>query len=295
MNPWKIATIVCLGWALVTTGLWLRARRGPDSVVSPILASEPGVSALERIAFAQQFQERLLNYDQANFAPGQTALTFLMAEPLRQRQLADLSERAGSRQREFQQTARLSRLRSRGENGVTAAGRLKGREESATWELEYEVDLELEPLARSIENPWGWQVRELAMRTRSKSEESRPTTTPLALSTTSPTILSFPCFVQNIQTPKDLPVRIKLTSMNVSEVQLHRTEGRLTPTVIEARCADRVFPLALSEGTPEDSFDLRVELDEKDGLAKKVADRLGKKSEAYERNLEAELGFVVEE
>jgi hypothetical protein len=264
-------------------------------VVPPILAAEPGVSALERTAFAHQFQERLLNYDRSNFAPGQTALTFLMAEPLRQRQLAELAERAGSREREFQQSARLRRLRAVADDRVMATGRLKGREDAATWDLDYEVELGLGTLARSIENPWGWQVRELEVRTRPATREQGEPTLALALSSATPTILSFPCFVQNIQAPKTLPVRIKLTSMNVSEVQLHRTEGALEPATLEARCAERVFPLTIRDAAPGEASDLRVEIDENDGLAKKIADRRGKKSEAYEKTLEAELGFVVED
>lgn len=279
---------------MVMTGLWLGQNKSTNNApFSPILGDEPGLAALERTAFAKQFQDRLLTYDQTNFTPGQTALTFLMAEPLRQKQLTELSNRARQRGREFQQTARLRRLQGEGPDRLRAQGSILGKEGSSSWNLSYQVGLELEPSPRSIENPWGWQVHGLEIKTNEAAHPPRDLR--VALAASQPALLAFPCFVQNVHTPKDLPVKIKLTSMNVSEVQLHRTGPLNGALEIEARCADRVFKISLMDAAENDLFDLHLQLENEDGLSRSSEQRQRRRGEAYQKTLEDELGFVVED
>lgn len=295
MNIWRPVAILALVWATAATGLWVRGLHQAQHrvVLSPLGADEPALEALELGAFVRQFQERLYNYDHTSFTPGQTALTFLMSEPLRRRQLDELRKRSGARSRDFQQSSRLQRVRTLSQGTLLAEGLLVGREDRSSWQVAYALTLEVSRIPRTIENPWGWEVSAMHIKTQAgKPATTSPTA--LNLSKRSPLVLGFPCIVRHIQAPKNLPVRMKLTSMNVSEVQLHREEGDWTPAAIEARCDEMVFPLVV-QPADGDEFDLHVELWKENSISKRLADRTKRRNQAYQKNLEDELGFIVED
>lgn len=151
--------------------------------------------------------------------------------------------------------------------------------------------MRLENVPRTLENPWGLEVGGMDLKT---NDIAPPTDLALALPEKIPLLISFPCLVENVEAPTRLPVRIKITSLRTSEIQLVRRDDLTGNDAITALCHDRKFPLALTNA--RDDADLFLEIDARYGLERAGKPTAAKKKrEAYQKNLEQELGFVIED
>lgn len=287
---WPALCLTLAAWAAFATWKW-RQSTGP-APRSPVFADE-AVADLERLTFQRQFAEQLLNYDSGSYWRNQTALAFLMATPLREQKLKELEDQADKRrQTDFRQQAQLTRI-SRRSSGFLWQGSLEGKEASRPWLLDFAADVELRETSRTLENPWGLEVTRLRM--QSSPRKARPADRRLFLETGKATVVSFPCLVENVSTPENAPLKIKITSLRTSEIQFVSADDLRTLDVV-AFCSDLKFPLSLARSSAENGADLFLRLAREDGSARfEKAKAARRAKESYQKTLEDELGFVIED
>lgn len=280
------ALIGTTAWAAFATWQWKTAT-APVANTSPLLADE-AIADLERVAFLRQFADQYFNYDENTYWRNHAALTALMASNLRAKKLAELSAQKGKRRTlSFSQTSHLNGIRRRTDGSYQLNGRVHGREGEKTWALAFETSMRLTDVRRSLENPWGLEVEALDVKTSAPSKNVEIPS--LELSEGIPVAVTFPCLVEQVETPPDLPVRIKIISLRTSEIQFVRN-GPLEKSTVTALCRDRRFPLELA--TSEKTSDLFAGLE---GPGRPRVEAARRRQEPYLKTLEQELGFIIQE
>lgn len=291
-RAWGALCLALAAWAIFATWKWRSvAAAGAGATASPLFANE-AVADLERVAFLRQFADQYLNYDENGYWRNQTALAFLMEPALREKRLRELAEQRGRRRAVgFRQTARLTAIEDAGNARYALHGALEGREGDRAWKFAFRADLRLLEVPRTLENPWGIEVADMKF---INADGAPVNPAGLTMKLRAPVLVAFPCLVENVETPAGLPVRIKITSLQTSEIQFVRTGELERPATVVALCRDRKFALELGagNGTP----DLFARISERDGKPRvEKAKTARKPKEAYEKTLEKELGFVIEE
>lgn len=286
---WPALCALLLAWAVFSTWKW-KSLSSAAPTASPLFANE-AVADLERVVFLRQFADQSLNYDENSYWRNQTALAFLMGTSLREQRLQELAQQRERRKTmSFRQTSHLTSVKRNGD-GYDLAGTLEGREADRSWHLGFTLNLRLGDVARTLENPWGLEVEAM---TFTSSEEKTAGALALSLAPNSPALVAFPCVVENVETPANLPVRIKITSLRTSELQFVRQDEFSGGKTVTALCHDRKFPIELTASAA--GGDLFADVGASQGLARAEKSKTPKKAkEAYQKTLEQELGFVVEE
>lgn len=292
MTPrlWPALCALLAAWSVFATWKWRQAAVNAPAR-SPVFADE-AVADLERVTFQRQFADQLLTYDDGTYWRNQTALAFLMAPDLREEKLRELETQADKRrQAEFRQQARLSAIRRAKDGTFAWVGSLEGKEGARAWNLDFDARIQLGETARTLENPWGLEVRALALKSEPR-KGARPEGR-LFLEAGKAAVVSFPCLVENVAAPENPPVKIKITSLRTSEIQFVSTEG-LNDIELTALCPDLKFPLKLVKA--DGVVDVFRRLEREDGAARFGKTTSARKTkESYRKTLEDELGFVIDE
>ena len=292
--PWLLV-IVLLGWSLTTT--FFLIQRQSDHFIAPP-STEPQQSerlqTLEKISFIRQFVDQYLTYTSSNFWQTQTALAFLMSKELREERLLEITRlKSRLEQREFGQKSQIQLVTEIGKDLYAIHVRLLISRDGKSERLNSQVKLQLTPIPRSVENPWGLQITALQFQEMTAQEIELPSS--LAISDQRPLILSFPCSVENFSVGKDLPLQVKIVTMNVSEVQLLLTQKIAGVMDVKAICADSIFPIQLkvAESTNSLFADMRDRPQQKKNLGKDS--HIKRKKGPYEKTIEDQMGFIIEE
>lgn len=295
---WPLLFVLVTLWAGFATWQWRQAVVSAQSPrTSPVLASE-GVADLERAGFLRQFADQYFNYDETSYWRNQTALAFLMVPELRDKKLAELADqRDRKRAAGFRQSSQLAAILRKPDGVHELHGFLEGREDERVWKLNYTATLGLKEIPRTLENPWGLEIEALEIQTSPMAPSSEVLS--IALEAQRPATVIFPCYVESVENGSALPLKIRITSLRTSELQLIRTGDFATSSPLIAHCKDRKFLMTVNAATQLSHLFLQAF--EAQGQVPVVAavpslPRAKKKpKEAYQKTLEDELGFVIDE
>lgn len=306
MNRLKIERALVLGlfiWASVASFLYLRLKNNPRVIavtteIGRDILPNSKVSDLERVTYLRQFLERYFNYDSENFWPSQTSLSFLMSPDLRAERVSEVSRlREKIQQKNLLQKARINSIRLTSDLHYVAQITLLTKThtdiESAPEQLFVSVILSLEASDRTLENPWGILVKTMSF---SPSPTEFASDLSFNLSQTTPLTITFPCSLQNVETSGNQKIETKITTLNVSELQILATDAKLEPPEeLIALCRDQEFHLSLT-GNEKLERNVYFNLESRMGEARR-RDHLGKPKgkDIYEQTIEKVLGVKIRE
>lgn len=306
MNRWKILSAILFVVVLVESALLIRNGIS-DSTKPEARSADDGFEAFESISFAKEFGERLLSFDSSSFRSSQTAVAFLMSDDIRARRLSEVErlqvkiEKSDVRQRARLVT--LTKLPGSGERfradlsidlseGVTT--------QPLKTQFSTELEFSIERTTRSAQNPWGFFVKELSQKVV-PSNPDLSTTPILRLKPGLAALVRFPCSIENVELPKGTSVRVKLTTLDISELQMRTESAFVGEQPVKAVCRDRSFTMKLESLAQESSKESSMEslvvfkslvMENSTAIAseKKPRKKLG-----IEKSVEEQLGFVVED
>lgn len=312
----RSSLIAGLAASLVFNGIFIyREFFGKAATVSGSLemrtgGEEAGFEDFETVAFAREFTERLTTFESETFRSTQVAVSFLMEDEARRNRLADIDRLAEKmRDRQVVQRGRLMFLARTSKEANRFQARVQvdllegageqaaaGPKSQSTYFIK--MDFEIMRVARSAQNPWGFLVSNLeqTVTTENLSASDRAGEKLIRIMPETSVSLRFPCVIENVELPKGTSLRVRLTTLDVSEVQLRTEKNLESEQQITAICRDRAFRVkvasminqtdslvALKVFTFEDAESLSL------GAAKKK-----KPKSAVERSIEEQLGFVIE-
>ena len=293
---WGLCILLFL-WALTATGLWLKASN-PNPTISKQLSLElstqtsKSVRSLENVSFLRQFLEQFFTYNSSNFWQTQTALAFSMEPELRQKRLSEidrLKDKLSSK--DYAQKARLLSLVQNQDGLFSAVLEVQMSDAGKESVFFMEADLALSEIPRSVENSWGREVTSLQLRPQTINPLSQ-NPKPISLSAENPLLLAFHCAVENIRLAKDSPLIAKMTTMNVSEIQVLTNTPLTGNAKVGANCKDQSFEIELEPSTSQTTVFLDIgPLYEK----QKPLNTGKKKKSPYQKTLEDQLDFIMEE
>lgn len=289
-----ILFVVTLSWAGVITFKYIQLKNNPLIMnVSPELRGGEGQSLdqIERVSFVRQFVERYVSFDFNNFWQGQTALSFLMTPDLREKRLAEISRvKEKIRKNAVVQRGKILSVRRGEDQTYRILAGVELSENRKVNHLNANIEMMLTEGTRSLENPWGLVVSKF--RTDLQSQPAA-FSGQFSMTKDSPTILSFPCAVENFEIPPQFPLKVKITTFNVSEIQLYLLDGGAPSASLKAFCREKEFSLVLKN--EKGRADLFIEVPE--SLAKSRSTLAKKKpgQNPYQKTIESELGFMIDE
>ena len=298
---WPLIALLAIIWALTMTGYAWKLRRQPQVV--PVLIDNPNsqgpVAEMEKLTFLRQFLERYFNYDSNNFWQTQTSLAFLMTPDLAEKRVREVSRlRERIQAKNFSQAGFLQGLRMRNQ-GFEAAVFLQITENQEKKSLATHLEVNLKNTERTLENPWGLLVDRLSFANENSTPNATsakpPESDSLSVRSTTPLVVTFPCALENIRNPLENLLKTKITTLNVSELQITVSRDLETPVSVTASCRDLDF-----------EFQLRSDLGVADllkgftltsGRPRKKENLHGqrKQKDAYEKTIESVMGIKLDE
>lgn len=308
MSGWKLATVLLAVVVLIETTLLVRggigSGLGGSSKSTP--DADDGFEAFESIAFAKEFSERFQSFESETFRGSQMAVAFLMNDEYRARRISEIErlqekiEKAAIEQRAHLMT--LTKLPGSGERfraklqvELSEGGGARTVKSQFVSELEFSI----ERTARSSQNTWGFLVNEFSQRVlppeadRSMESALSPM---LRLRPKLASLVRFPCPIENVELPKGTKVRVKLTTLDISELQM-RTEASFEgDQTVLATCRDRAFTMKLEApvGSAEEPLVVFRALTMENSTPL-VAKKQRSKKLGIEKSVEEQLGFILEE
>ncbi|MBK7891717.1 MAG: hypothetical protein IPJ84_13030 [Bdellovibrionales bacterium] len=292
-------------WALIASVGWAVAVLNRPSA-APVVPSRES-SDFERLRFIRDFADRLYTFQAASFRSTQTALAFLLADQQREEKLGEVERLASKIEKSgMSQVGRLHFLRAlNGSGHYEAAIRIRLNDGRAETPLLAYTRFELKAFAPSAENPWGLKIDQLTQTVNADGGEGLKELS-LDLSADGPGVtVQFPCLVENVELEKGTALRVRLSTFDVSELEITargvadagtalRTEER-----VRVLCSDRAFQFVTKLRDFKDGVGwprlLFLSFRMNDGIDRKVLDRKPPRPRAkFEKTLEEQLGFVTE-
>lgn len=234
-------------WGAISTFLYLQLKNNPRVVAvttglnSSFSQENFQLGEMEKITFLRQYLERYFNYDSNNFWQTQASLSFLMAQDLRDKRLEEVRRlRDKIQQKNLIQKAQIVSLASSGKNSFTALINQQIIEgQTKTSDLNITLHLELAATERTLENPWGLLVKRMDF--QKSTTEMSAFENHLKITQKIPMIITFPCAIQNIENANEAVLKTKITTFNVSEIQITTAESLKAPVAMKALCKDLEF------------------------------------------------------
>ena len=301
---WFVVAVSALGFALNGgTGFFNRSV-----AVKP--ATADGFEAFEGIAFAREFSERFQTFEARTFKVSQIATAFLLDDNSRAQRIGEIERLEDKIVRgEVSQRARLMNLER--QPGASESFRAdldvelrEGLgERGLVSEFKTRLHFDLERVDRTSQNPWGFRVAHLRQEVIANAAPKAPVDiNPLFhLRVGTAVLVRFPCSIENVELAKGTSVRVKLTTFDISELQLKTEQALSGEQSVKAVCRDHEFKMRVA---PEISFDasltvlktLKMEnsvpIVSKSELTQKKKNRA---KSGVEKSIEEQLGFIVEE
>lgn len=262
-------------------------------------------SEFERLRFIRDFTDRLYTFQAASFRSTQTALAFLLTDQQREERLGEVERLASKIEKSgMSQVGRLHYLRALDGSGrYEAAIRIRLNDGRSETSLIAYTQFELKALSPNAENPWGLKIDRLTQTVNADSGEGVKGLS-LDLSSGGPGVtVQFPCLVENVELEKGTSLRVRLSTFDVSELEItsrgaagdaHRGEER-----VRVLCSDRAFQFVAKLKDSKDGVVwpqlLFLSFRMNDGIDRRVLDRKPPRPRAkFEKTLEEQLGFVTE-
>lgn len=288
--------ILSLAWAGTVSFLYWKLKSNPRVIAVTMEAGKESLQNmqlgdLEKMTFLRQYLERFFNYDSNNFWQSQTSLAFLMAPNLAEQRVREINRlREKIQQKNFSQGGTLKSIRQQSDGSYEAVVYLQINEDSQKRNLYVTTRLRLQEAERTLENPWGLLVREMNF---ASSPQAAPFSAKFSIQAQSPTVLTFPCAIENIENSDEKNLKIKITTLNVSELQL--TPGKTLPEclALTATCKDLEFKLELVQN--KDLRDLYVAVPFEAGTLRKKETVKTRKKDIYDKTIENVLGIRLDE
>lgn len=285
-------------WAAVVSYLYWQLKNNPRVVAVTIDAGKESLQniqmgEMERMTFLRQYLERFFNYDSNNFWQSQTSLAFLMVPKLGEERIREVSRlREKVQQKNMSQIGRLISLKLLADGSYKAQLQLQITEDTQKNELYATSQIRLSPTERSLENPWGLVVSE--MKFISTTPQVPAFNPQVFASHQNPTLLTFPCAIENIENPREQDLKIKITTLNISELQITATKSFTGTASMLAICKDREFKFEISsEGKERDLF-AAFPISAGNERRRETAPAKAKKKDIYEKTIENVLGIEID-
>lgn len=301
----SILLLLSILWAGGVSYLYWKLKNNPRVIA---ITTEAGKESLqnmqlgemEKVTFLRQYLDRYFNFDSNNFWQSQTSLTFLMSPQLgeaRVREVSRLRERI--QQKNLSQSGQLKWLRQNQDSSYEAQVYIQVQEGGASGEgrqkkeLYTSLTLKLQNTERTLENPWGLLVQELTVNTSSP----HPTviSKDIRVQNSATTLLTFPCAIENIENPSEQNLQIKITTLNVSELQVTPKKELTYPSELLAWCKDTEYHLQLIKADKERELFVAIPTILGQPRAKDTGAPRPRKKDVYEKTIENVLGIKVEE
>lgn len=291
-------------WASFVSYKYWQIKNNPHVVAITMDAAKgvlqnTQVGEMEKLTFLRQFLDRYYNYDSNNFWQSQTSLASLMAGPLADTRVREVSRlREKIQQKNLSHLSRLVSLQRLKDGRYKATTHLQITEaaakndEATKSQLYITTILKLQNTERTLENPWGLLVAEMKIENSATQDSTLPTR--IQVSKNNPTVLLFPCAVENIENAFEKNLNIKITTLNVSEMQLTPQEGLPEQVVFSATCRDEEYKFELHTG--RDAQDLYVSIPKEMGVLRKkdTGATRPRKKDVYDKTIENVLGIQLE-
>ncbi len=272
--------------------------------------TEAAFQDFETVAFAREFAERFTSFESESFRSTQTALSFLLDEVDRAKRLEEV-ERIGEKlqKKAVTQRGRIVRLarKSEADDSFQADINVDLIEGSGATQIKSQFALKLVfdvvRVDRTAQNPWGFLIRKLRQTVipdvgiHKTGLNSR--THSILILPGSPVLLRFPCVIENVELPKGTPIRVRLTTLDVSELQMRTGEMLSGEHKMRAVCRDRAFNVFLHSDKKTQTEDYPLtslqsfSISQSNAAAMPARSRRETKS-AVEKSIEEQLGFIIE-
>lgn len=280
----KWALIMSLVWALISTGLYVKETRFSKPKIESPSAS---LLADSQVGFMKRFVSQYLSYTPDSFRRNQTALAYSLVEPLRSERLKEI-ERFESKIQEqnLEQSAEVLQINELAGVFSGAAKVVSGQKVLLT-----NFRIALSPAYDSMSGS-PFLIRSLDFSSLEEFKPSDANAQILILGVGKKVVLDFPCAVENIERKKEEPLEIKITTLNVSEIQV-LAKNEFPELKLKANCKDRSFVLTFTTSIENQTLYRMINLDS----GSKIGSDIGKrpKQSVYKKTLEDELGFVIED
>lgn len=292
-------------WAGSVSYLYWKLKNNPRVIA---ITTEVGkeslqnvqLSEMEKVTFLRQYLDRYFNFDSNNFWQSQTSLAFLMSPQLGETRVREVSRlREKIQQKNLSQSGQLKWLRQKQDGSFAAQVYIQVQEggESSEGrqkkELYTSLTLKLQNTERTLENPWGILVQEMTV--NSSSANATVVSKDIRVQTSATTLLTFPCAIENIENPAERNLQIKITTLNVSELQMTPQKELTYPTELVAWCKDTEYHLQLVKADSERELFVAIPTSLGQARAKEAGIPRPRKKDVYEKTIENVLGIKVEE
>ena len=259
----------------------------------------------ETVAFAREFAERFASFESESFRSTQTALSFLLDEAERSQRLEEV-DRIGEKllKKSVTQRGRLIRLARRSETEDQFQADLhvdliEGAGASpAKSQFRLKLSFAVKQVERTTTNPWGFLIESLQQEVLPADLKAEGISS-ILVRPGSPVLLRFPCVIENVELPKGTPIRVRLTTLDVSELQMRTAEPLTGEHRMRAVCRDRAFRVSLSSDISSALGPYPLTSIQSYTLAQSEAAKAAKPTAvraktAVEKSIEEQLGFVIE-
>lgn len=299
-----VLLLISIVWAGSVSYLYWKLKSNPRVVAISMEAGKESLQnmqlgEMEKMTFLRQYLDRFYNYDSNNFWQSQTSLAFLMAPKLSEERVREVSRlREKIQQKNLSQLGQLKSLKKLDDGSYEAQTYLQIHQEAQQRgeltknELYVTSRLKLQNAERTLENPWGLLVQEMKFDSSPRTFGFEPQ---IHIEAQSPTLLTFPCAIENIDNPAEKDLKIKITTLNVSELQITPSKDLSLPISLTATCKDVEYKFELLAKDQE--RDLFVSFPKEAGTIRKKEAGPAKvrKKDVYEKTIENVLGIQLED
>lgn len=294
----KVLLALSLLWSATVSVLYWRLKNNPRVVAVTMETAKESLQTqqlaeIEKLTFLRQFLDRYFSFDSNNFWQSQTSLAFLMTPSLGDSRIREVSRlRQKMQQKNLSQLGHLRQLKQTQDGSFEGHIYLQTTENSQKSNVTVLVSLKLQATERTVENPWGLLVQEMNFISSALGEMI--ITPQVLVKGQSPTFLTLPCAIENIENPDEKNIKIKITTLNVSELQVTPVQDLKSPVKVTAVCRDLEFEFALVPAQNERT--LFATLPQTSGVARKK-DHLRplRKKDIYDKTIENVLGIELEQ
>lgn len=299
---WQILFAASFIWASVVSVLYWQLRSNPRVIaittdMSGGAKDRPQnfqLSEMEKTTFLRQYLERYFTYDSNNFWQTQTSLSFLMSQNLREKRIQEVQRlREKIQSKSLNQRSTLLSLTNAGGTNYHALLSLQiSEEQNKVSQLFVSVNLNIDDTERTLENPWGLMITQMAI--PKTTPESTALANTLGIREKSPLVITFPCAIENVEGSPESSLETKITTLNVSEIQLTTSKNLAAEVKMTAYCKDKEYHFTIAKADKDSDLFRAFTAD----LAqiRKVESGSGKtkKKDIYDKTIENVLGIQLE-
>lgn len=283
-------------WAVTVSILYWRLKSNPRVVAVTMEAGKEALQnkqlgEIEKMTFLRQYLDRYFSYDSNSFWQSQTSLAFLMSPPLGESRIREVGRlREKIQQKNLSQLGQLRSLKQIPDGRFAAVVFLQITENSQKNDLYVTTLLKLQDTERTLENPWGLLVEEMTF--VKTSPQAIPFAPVAYIQNQNPSLLTFPCALANIENPDEENLKLKITTLNISELQITARHELKASLSLVASCKDVEFKFELRPSEGERT--LYLAFPTQAGAPRKTRFTGPRQKDIYEKTIENVLGIELD-